>query len=110
MTKPRYSVIYSPEAQDDLLNIAFYIICDLKNPQSGKRIYDLVSKSIRQLDIMPLRHPVVDWEPWKSKCVRKMPVARFSVFYRVDEESRSIQIVRIIYGGMDAVKIAQENE
>ena len=36
---------------------------------------------------MPLRNPAVDWEPWKSKEMRKVTVDKFIAFYTVDTRS-----------------------
>ena len=74
-----YSVVYSPKAKDDLKEIYTYIAFTLSVPT--------IRKAIRSLDFMPLRNPAVDWEPWKSKGMRKVTVDKFIAFYTVDTRS-----------------------
>lgn len=50
---------------------------------------------------MPLRYPIVDWEPWKSIEMHKLPIDNFIVFYIVSNEKHLVTIVRILYGGRD---------
>lgn len=50
---------------------------------------------------MPLRYVFVDWEPWKSMGMHKIPVDNFIVFYTVDDDAMTVGIVRIVYSGRD---------
>lgn len=58
-----YSVIYSPEAKDDLREIYSYIAFDLKAPDTAEGQVNRIRKEIRSLDFMPARYAIVDWEP-----------------------------------------------
>lgn len=53
----------------------------------------------------PRRHPTLDWEPWMSMGLRKMPVDNYYVFYRVDEDRATVTILRIFYAGRDIKNI-----
>ena len=48
-----YSVIYSPEAKDDLREIYSYIAYDLQAPETAEGQVDRIRKEIRSLDFMP---------------------------------------------------------
>ena len=65
------------------------------------------AKEIRSLDFMPSRHAVVDWEPWKSMGMHRMPVDHFVVYYAVNDSSRAVTVIRIFYGGRDVEGIIQ---
>lgn len=54
---------------------------------------------------MPLRYPIVDWEPWRSLEMHKVPIDNFIVFYIVSNEKHLVTIVRILYGGRDIENI-----
>ena len=98
-----YSVIYSPEAKDDLREIYSYIAYDLQAPETAEGQVNRIRKEIRSLDFMPSRYAVVDWEPWKSM----VPVDNFVVYYAVNDGSRTVTVIRIFYGGRDVEGIVQ---
>lgn len=96
-----YSVVYSPKAKDDLKEIYSYIAFTLLVPDTAKGQVDRIRKTIRSLGFMPSRNPVVDWEPWKSMEMHKLPVDNFVIFYTVDKSTMIVTIIRIVYGGRD---------
>lgn len=100
-----YSVIYSPEALNDLREIFTYIAFHLKAPGTAKKQTDRIRKEIRSLTSMPRRYAPVDWEPWQGMGLRRMPVDRFVVFYLPDTELKTVTVIRIVYGGRDAETI-----
>ena len=102
-----YKVIYSPEALDDIRNIYTYIAFDLKAPDTAQGQVDRIRKEIRALDFMPMRFSIVDWEPWKSMEMHKVPVDNFVVYYTVSTESLTVTVIRIFYGGQDAKRIVE---
>lgn len=104
----RYLVIYSPEAKDDLKGIYSYIASTLLVPSIAEGQINRIRKTIRALDFMPSRNPVVDWEPWKSMGMHKVPVDNFVIFYTVDDSCVTVTIIRILYSGRDIANIAAE--
>lgn len=96
-----YTVVYSPEALEDIKDIYSYIAYDLLAPDSARSQISRIQKEIRSLDFMPFRYAAVDWEPWKSADMRQVAVGHFIVFYMVDSDSITVSIVRIMYGGRD---------
>jgi toxin ParE1/3/4 len=54
---------------------------------------------------MPARFVSVDWEPWASMGMRKMPVNNYVVVYLIDDPKHAVNIVRIFYGGRDVESI-----
>lgn len=102
-----YSIIYSSEAKDDLREIYSYIAYDLQAPETAEGQVNRIRKEIRSLDFMPSRYAVVDWEPWKSMGMYRVPVDNFIVYYVVNNGSRTITVIRIFYGGRDIEDIIQ---
>lgn len=103
-----YSVIYSPEARNDIKDIYSYIAFELLVPGTAESQMNRIRKAIRSLDFMPSRNPIVDWEPWKSMGMHKVPVDNFVVFYTVDSTALTVTIIRIVYGGRDIQRMASQ--
>lgn len=100
-----YSVVYSPEALDDLREIYSYIAFTLLVPEIAEKQVNRIRKEVRSLDFMPSRYSLVDWEPWKSMGMHKVPVDNFVVYYTVNDDSRTVTVIRIFYGGRDVANI-----
>ena len=48
---------------------------------------------------MPERYPTVEWEPWSSENMHKIPIRKFIVFYSVNIIEKTVTVVRILYSG-----------
>lgn len=94
-----YQVIYSPLALQDLTEIYEYIRFTLQARIAADNQSSRIRKLIRSLDTLPTRHSLVEWEPWASMGVYKIPVDNYMVFYRVNEELSTVSVVRIFYSG-----------
>ena len=102
----QYRIQYSPAALDDLKDIYAYLAYELKAPSTAKNQANRINAEIGSLDFMPCRYEQVDWEPWKSIGMRKVPVNNFVVFYKVDLDAMTVTVLRIVYGGSDVRRIA----
>ncbi|MBR5618711.1 MAG: type II toxin-antitoxin system RelE/ParE family toxin [Clostridia bacterium] len=103
----KYDVQYAPLAIEDLRNIYRYIAHSLLEPTTALKQTDRIREGIRSLSAMPSRHPLVDWEPWRSLQIRKLPIDNYMVFYSVNPEVHSVTVYRIFYGGRNIQEIAQ---
>lgn len=104
-----YKVVYSPQAMEDMKDIYAYIAWELHEPDIATAQVNRIREEVRSLDFMPLRYSLVDWEPWRSKGVRKVSVNNFVVFYTADSDDMIVTILRIIYGGRDIARLANED-
>ena len=102
-----YSVVYSPEALNDLKDIYAYLAYELLVPDTAQDQVNRIRKEIRSLSFLPARYALVDWEPWKSMQMHKVPVDHFVVFYTVSSDTRTVTVIRIVYGGRDIASIAK---
>jgi toxin ParE1/3/4 len=96
-----YQITYSSEALDDIRKIYSYIAFELQVPETALNQVNRIRKQIRSLDFMPMRYGIVDWEPWKSMKMHKLPIDNYIVFYLADSNLHTVTIVRIVYGGQD---------
>ena len=108
MSGGTYHVFYSPAAKADLKAVYAYIAFSLRAKIAAKAQTNRIRKEIRSLSFMPEKYAQVDWEPWHSQGVRKVPVDNYIVYYWVNEEDHSVEIVRIFYGGQDVEGIVGE--
>lgn len=106
----KYQVIILPEAIEDMRGIDYYISFHLNEERISAKQMARLYKSIRSLESFPERHRKVDWEPWTSLGMRKMPVGHYMIYYRVDTVSRIVKIVRVFYSGRDAESIIRNDD
>ncbi|MDE7293503.1 MAG: type II toxin-antitoxin system RelE/ParE family toxin [Oscillospiraceae bacterium] len=107
----KYEVTITPEAHSDILNIYSYVAVTLKEPRIADKLTARIYKAAYSLDFSSERHPVVDWEPWHSRNIRKFPVGKYMVYYGVDRKLFKVQIVRIFHGGRNVEEIiSSEND
>lgn len=57
---------------------------------------------------MPERYAPVDWEPWASMGMRKLPVGNYIAYYLVEPAKHLVSIVRVFYGGRDVENAIKE--
>ena len=53
---------------------------------------------------MPYRFKAYEKEPWKTRGLRIMPVDNYLVFYIPSDDTQSVTIIRVMYGGRDTDK------
>ncbi len=106
----RFNVSYSIDAHNDLRVIYSYIANELLAPDTAKKQINRIRNAIRNLDFMPARHSIVDWEPWKSLNMHQFPVDNFVVYYLIDQDNRNVTVVRIFYRGRDVRQIVTVSE
>ena len=96
-----YLVNISEEAEEDLRSIYYYINHNLLAPATARAQIARIKKNILGLDFMPTMFKLYYKEPWYSRGLRIMPVDKYVVLYLIDEVNEVVNIVRVIYGGMD---------
>lgn len=96
-----YDVLISAQAESDLRGIFEYIAYELQSVQNAIGQLERLEQSIYSLDQMPERFRAYSKEPWHSRGLRIMPVDRYLVFYIPNHELKTVDIVRVMYGGRD---------
>lgn len=97
----KYRIMITEPAAQDLDDIFSYIAFELLEPGTSLNQIGRIEDQIRKLSELPLRHPFCPHEPWKSVGVRQLPVDNYIIYYVVHEESATVSITRILYGGSD---------
>ena len=96
--------MYTAGAKKDLRNIFRYISEELLAPENA------AGQAERMLDTMPNRNRLYEEEPWYSRGLRFFPVDNYLVFYKTDDETETVYVVRIMYGGRDVHKQLSQTE
>lgn len=101
----KYKVILSAEAYNDIDGIFRYISDVLCEREIAVNLIEALKQKILSLDEMPARHRIYDREPWKSCGVHILPVKKYLVFYVIDKDNMSVNVLRIIYSSRDFEKL-----
>ena len=104
-----YEVKYGIEAENDLKNIYIYISEELLSTSAAKNQITRLFKRIEDLSFMPERFRHVDSEFSDISILHKMPVDNFNVYYRIIEESKEVEIVRVLYYRRNFEEVMQNN-
>ena len=100
----KYKVMYTAGAKKDLRNIFRYISEELLAPENA------TGQTERIMTAMPNRNRLYEEEPWHSRGLRFFPVDNYLVFYKTDDETEIVYVVRIMYGGRDVHKQLSQTE
>ena len=90
-----YRVELTPPGSTSLRKIRWYISEQLKNPVAAKNICGKIMKQIKDLKYHPYLFPLVDNERFKGEEVRFFPVGNYIVYYSVDEQLKTVYILKI---------------
>ena len=96
-----YDVIYLPSAKQELEEIIEYISIELKAPEAALNFINAVNDMVQRLTDMPYRHPIYHSRFRLNNEIRFVPVKNYNVFYKVDEEHKTVKIHSIIYQRRD---------
>ena len=99
-----YEIIITPDAETDLLELRDYIADTLLVPDTAISYIRAIRTEIAKLSEMPGRIKPVDEEPWHSRGLRKINAKNFYVYFRVDEPTKCVYILNIIYDKRDQLK------
>ena len=105
-----WKVQYSASSREDLKSIFEYIAYELLSPEYAAGQVERIMKAARSLEDMPMRHSIYNVEPWKTKQVRFLTVDNYIIFYLPRDESGTVNIIRIIYGGRDMKRQIKETK
>ena len=99
-----YEIIITPDAEGDLFELRNYIADVLLVPDTALSYIKAIRKEIAALSDMPGRIKPVDEEPWHSRGLRKTIAKNFYVYFRIDEQTKRVYILNVIYDQRDQLK------
>lgn len=97
----KYTVKISTQASEDIKDIYEYIADVLCENETALNILNLFEENILSLSEMPGRYRIYESEPWQSRGVHVMSVKKYLIFYVINEEEKTVNVFRVIYGSRD---------
>jgi len=101
----KYSYRFAPLAEIDLDSTLDYIEYELFNPKAAADLATKLNNKIDHIRDFPLSGRVVENEYVIGQNLRQIFIGNYIVFYKPDEETKTIIIVRIVYGGQNIDEI-----
>ena len=92
-----YDVVYLPLAKRDLGKAVAYIVSELAAPDAALELINLLDMTAAGLVQMPYRYSIYPVRVSLSHEIRFVPLKGYNLFYRVKEETRKVEIMRILH-------------
>lgn len=105
MPDKTYIVKITTQAEEQLQEIVKYIASELKAPKAALRLLDEIEVSILSLSQFPQRVALTEEKPWRGTGIHKMPIKSFLIYFWIDKEKSLVQVIAIIYGKRDQLKL-----
>ncbi len=100
-----YNVIVTQDANKDLDEALDYIANHLKSPTAAKNLLEKVEKIYTELTFGPYIYAWCNQERLRDKGYRKVVVNNYIIIYRVDEDHKTVYILRIFFGRRNYAEI-----
>ena len=99
-----FEVVFTPQAEEQLEDIAHYIAVELRNPIAAEKFIDeLVGESLK-LSHNPEKHRLIDEEPWGKRGIRKIKVDNYYAYFWIDAENATVWIIGVVFAKRDQKK------
>ena len=96
-----YRINISDSAKQDIQETAAYIRHDLQEPAIAEKTTEAILDAIFTLEDMPARIGLVKDERLAKKQVRGLRVKNYTAFFRINENLKTVEIIRVIYSRRD---------
>ena len=103
----KYKIQFSKDAREDLIDTYNYnyIKYNLQEPVIAKKLIAKIREEINKLKDNPTIYSNIKDEIIKKREIRKVKINNYIVFYRVEENDKIVEIVRIMYVRRNWAKI-----
>lgn len=105
-----YTVVVTPQAECQLREIVHHISKELLEPDTARALLDALEKAMASLNSLPQRAALVEEEPWHSQGIRKLLCRNFLIYFWADKMSFTVQILAVVYGRRDQLKMLRHLE
>lgn len=100
-----YHVSITRRALLDMDKIHLYITGEIHAPQAADDLINEIEQRITELKQMPNKYALVADERLSRRGIRKIPVNNYLVFYRVNEQAKTVTVIRVLFGSRDWVNL-----
>lgn len=99
-----YEIIMTQDAAEDLWELRNYIADVLHAPGTATEYIRMVRREIAKLASLPARFKLLDEEPWHSRGVRRFPAKNFFVYFWINESTKRVYVLNVIYARRDQLE------
>ena len=92
-----YRIRITRQARDHLREIRRYIEYELLAPVAAKNTIAALKAEMQSLAHMPGRIHLTPEQPWHDQGVHRNQVKNYYIYFWIDEENKSVQIIGVIY-------------
>lgn len=100
-----YKLKISELAHQDLDKIVSYIVVQLANPKAAGDFLDEVDKCYGYLKSNPFMYAKCQDKRLEREGYRKVSIKNYVLVYKIDEISKTVNILRLFYAAQDYVKL-----
>lgn len=91
----QYSVIETIEAVDDVINLASYMMRELKNQKAAYDFLSRYDKEAKKLGFFPTGYRGIGLE-YRGYEIRIKPFGTYNIFFVIDYENQEVVILRVL--------------
>ena len=73
----------------------------MSEPAIAEKYAKLIKSELDSLEYQPQRFAIIDYDIIKEYNFRKLIIKNYIAFYRIDENKKTVNIERILYGATD---------
>lgn len=103
-----YTVQFTGKSEEDLFSILKYITNILKSPTAAKNLLYEIQSKVKILETSPYCCQLVKNQYLSQKGIRFLVVKNYMVFYTINEDEKTVSVLRILYGRRDWKSILEE--
>jgi len=96
-----YKLNQHDDAKNDRVRILKYITQEFDMPGAAKRLNRAFNKGFQKIQRQPYICPVAQFNTPREYEFRKLFVRNYIALYRVDEDEKTVTVVRIFHGSQD---------
>lgn len=100
-----YNIIAAASFENDLDLTTAYIAQILHNPAAARKLLGQIQETIQLIAEHPYMFSLFPDDEVARMGYRNTHIARYELFYRVDENARTVYILRFLYAGQDISSI-----
>lgn len=100
-----YKLNISELAHQDLDKIVSYIVVQLANPSAASDLLDEVDKCYGYLKSNPMMYAKCQDRRLGKEGYRKVSIKNYVLVYKINETSKTVNILRFFYGAQDYVEL-----
>lgn len=101
-----WKIQYTEKANKDIREIYEYIAFSLLEIGTASKIVSNIIKTVNSLNEMPRRFPV--YTANSNVEIRSANVGNFIIFYSLEDNTETVTIISVLYGGSDIDNILQD--